>query len=84
MSTAKVKSIKNFVPLNLNVNFLKGCTTKYNMTANTFSYSTYVFYYISLALHGDTKVGSHDAKAGSHDTGVASLINEDINFVSTV
>ena len=54
------------------------------MTTNTSSYRTYIFYHFSLALYDDTKVGSHDAKAGSHDTGVASLINEDINFVSTV
>lgn len=32
-------------------------------------------------LSNDTEVGSQDTKGGSHDAGIASLINEHINFV---
>ena len=42
-----------------------------------------VFSCFSLLSH-DTNAGSHDTKAGSHDTETASLINEDINFVSNL
>lgn len=40
------------------------------------------FCYLSF-LSNDTKVGSQDTKDGSHDAGIASLINEHVNFVSS-